>query len=403
MVGADPARRARSDRRRAPLDRRSRSCRSKIDEGREQDIRECIGCNICISSWHDSVPVRCTQNPTHRRGVAPRLAPGAHRAGRQRGLGAHRGRRSGRPRVRADARAARLRGDAGGSRRGDRRPAALRDPAAGTGHLGPRARLAPRPARSGSPTSTSTAAIALGARRSSSSAHATSSIATGARWTRLLYSPLEVPAGELEGPGRLHARRRRRRRHASRARWWSSTSTTTTWAARSPSISRPRGAPVSYVTPAGHASAWTIMSNEQPQVHRALARAGVALHTLSRVAAFDGATATVANQFTERDADCRAGRCSSSDCGGRTTRCITRSWRAATTSARRIASVTRIGDARAPGRHRARRAQRTSLRARARHARRGALSARLADHRGSRKHLRNGTLIASGRDVIGSA
>ena len=36
----------------------------KIDEGRESDIRECIGCNICISSWHDSVPVRCTQNPT---------------------------------------------------------------------------------------------------------------------------------------------------------------------------------------------------------------------------------------------------------------------------------------------------------------------------------------------------
>src|SRR6202012_4358801 len=29
----------------------------KIDEGREQDIRECIGCNVCISSWHDSVPV----------------------------------------------------------------------------------------------------------------------------------------------------------------------------------------------------------------------------------------------------------------------------------------------------------------------------------------------------------
>src|ERR1700728_2339959 len=36
----------------------------KIDAGREQDIRECIGCNICISSWHDGVPVRCTQNPT---------------------------------------------------------------------------------------------------------------------------------------------------------------------------------------------------------------------------------------------------------------------------------------------------------------------------------------------------
>jgi len=36
----------------------------KIDEGREDEIRECIGCNICVSSYHDSVPVRCTQNPT---------------------------------------------------------------------------------------------------------------------------------------------------------------------------------------------------------------------------------------------------------------------------------------------------------------------------------------------------
>ena len=37
---------------------------NKINEGREHEIRECIGCNICISSWHDGVPVRCTQNPT---------------------------------------------------------------------------------------------------------------------------------------------------------------------------------------------------------------------------------------------------------------------------------------------------------------------------------------------------
>jgi dimethylamine/trimethylamine dehydrogenase len=59
------------------------------------------------------------------------------------------------------------------------------------------------------------------------------------------------------------------------------------------------GGSVSYVTPAGHASAWTIMTNEQPQVHRALARANVALHTLSRVDAFDGATAIVRNQFTD--------------------------------------------------------------------------------------------------------
>ena len=36
----------------------------KIDQGREVEIRECIGCNICVSSYHDCVPVRCTQNPT---------------------------------------------------------------------------------------------------------------------------------------------------------------------------------------------------------------------------------------------------------------------------------------------------------------------------------------------------
>ena len=49
----------------------------KIDEGREEDIRECIGCNICISSWHDGVWVRCTQNPTAgeewRRGWHPEI------------------------------------------------------------------------------------------------------------------------------------------------------------------------------------------------------------------------------------------------------------------------------------------------------------------------------------------
>ena len=51
----------------------------KIDEGREDEIRECIGCNICVSSYHDGVPVRCTQNPTMgeewRRGWHPERAP----------------------------------------------------------------------------------------------------------------------------------------------------------------------------------------------------------------------------------------------------------------------------------------------------------------------------------------
>ena len=37
---------------------------AKIEEGRLEDIRECIGCNICRGAAKASVPIRCTQNPT---------------------------------------------------------------------------------------------------------------------------------------------------------------------------------------------------------------------------------------------------------------------------------------------------------------------------------------------------
>ena len=50
---------------------------SKIENGRSDDIRECIGCNICVSSDSLGVPIRCTQNPTMgeewRRGWHPEL------------------------------------------------------------------------------------------------------------------------------------------------------------------------------------------------------------------------------------------------------------------------------------------------------------------------------------------
>ena len=35
----------------------------KIDEGRMEDIRECIGCNICYAHDGLGAPIRCTQNP----------------------------------------------------------------------------------------------------------------------------------------------------------------------------------------------------------------------------------------------------------------------------------------------------------------------------------------------------
>jgi dimethylamine/trimethylamine dehydrogenase len=37
---------------------------TKIREGRLDEIRECIGCNICITGDTRFVPIRCTQNPT---------------------------------------------------------------------------------------------------------------------------------------------------------------------------------------------------------------------------------------------------------------------------------------------------------------------------------------------------
>jgi dimethylamine/trimethylamine dehydrogenase len=49
----------------------------KIEEGRLEDIRECIGCNICIAWNGVGAPIRCTQNPTMgeewRRGWHPEI------------------------------------------------------------------------------------------------------------------------------------------------------------------------------------------------------------------------------------------------------------------------------------------------------------------------------------------
>jgi dimethylamine/trimethylamine dehydrogenase len=125
-------------------------------------------------------------------------------------------------------------------------------------------------------------------------------IATGARWARLLYSPLEIPVGEMAGPGVFTP--------DDIAAGTPLTSPVVVYdfdnyymgSALAEHLAK-SGHAVTYVTPAGHASAWGIMSNEQPQVHRALAAAGIALHTLSRVSTFANGTVTLANQFTNAE------------------------------------------------------------------------------------------------------
>lgn len=52
---------------------------NKIRDGRIDDIRECIGCNICASGDNTASPMRCTQNPTvgeeARKGWHPEIVP----------------------------------------------------------------------------------------------------------------------------------------------------------------------------------------------------------------------------------------------------------------------------------------------------------------------------------------
>jgi dimethylamine/trimethylamine dehydrogenase len=58
----------------------------KIEDGRIEDIRECIGCNICAASDNFAAPIRCTQNPTMgeewRRSWHPEVIPATRRRDR---------------------------------------------------------------------------------------------------------------------------------------------------------------------------------------------------------------------------------------------------------------------------------------------------------------------------------
>ena len=122
-------------------------------------------------------------------------------------------------------------------------------------------------------------------------------VATGARWTKMLFSTLEFPVGELDLPGVYTPDDL-----ASGAlppgpvvifdfdNYYLGGAIAERLAKQTPDVH--------YVTTAGNASAWTFMTNELPLVHRALAAAGVRIHTLHRVVGFDGAEATLADVYS---------------------------------------------------------------------------------------------------------
>jgi dimethylamine/trimethylamine dehydrogenase len=111
-----------------------------------------------------------------------------------------------------------------------------------------------------------------------------------------------------------------------------------------------KGKDTTYVTTAGSASAWTLMTNELPLIHRALVNAGVPIITLATVTGFDGEHVSLGDVYggDGRRLPCRSlivvgvrepNDALYEDLRGRPSALETAG----------IRSVTRIGDAYAPG------------------------------------------------------
>jgi dimethylamine/trimethylamine dehydrogenase len=267
----------------------------KIAEGRVEEIRECIGCNICIASGYDGVWVRCTQNPTageeHRRGWHPEivrkdsegrvLIVGGGPAGLEAALTL--GRRGFTVSL-ADA----------ADRLGGRLAFEAMLPGLAPWHrvvdyrLG---RLRTMDNVSLYPASRLSAADVL----EFGAEHVV--VATGARWVRSGVSADEYPVGPIEGP-----------------RIYTPTDIAEGACPEGPVVVfdfdnfymgsaiaehvSSQGQRVTYVTTAGFASAWTIHTNDQALIHKALDRRGIAIRTLTLVKGFDGGSVTLANTFT---------------------------------------------------------------------------------------------------------
>jgi dimethylamine/trimethylamine dehydrogenase len=268
----------------------------KIADGRMEDIRECIGCNICYACDGRGVPIRCTQNPAMgeewRRGWHPErvniatsrekvLIVGAGPSGLE---AAHILGKRGHEVMLADA--AR---EPGGRVNWESRLPGLQEWARVRDYR--LAQLAKLPNVGLFPESRMSAGDAVEA----GAGHVV--VATGSRWRRDgrgrnsaaavamdeagLLAPEDVMAGAaIPGPVVIY----------DEDHYYVASALAERLAKE--------GHQVAYVTDAGIASAWSVYTAEQPRVQRRLAECGVALHFNMVLAGYSDGEAGFADAFS---------------------------------------------------------------------------------------------------------